>query len=128
MSEINTVPSRGTSGVSSLPLVAGVRVEERPSLDTSVCLAGKRDSLLGGVRLDALPLGAAAEALLLFGAAEALLLFGAAEALLLSGAAAAEALLLSGTLGAAAAEALAWSSIGKRLSACTCAGCAARTC
>ena len=106
MSEINMVPSRGKSGVSSLPLVAGVRVEERPRLDTSVCSAGKRDSLLGGVRLDALPLGAVP--------------FGAA--------AAAEARLLSGTLEAAADEALAWSSIGKRRSACTCARCAARTC
>ena len=66
--------------------------------------------MLGGVRLDALPLGAAAEAL--FGATEVSLPFGA-------GAAAAEALLLSGTIGAAAAEALAWPSIGKRLSACT---------
>ena len=104
MSEINTVPSRGNSGVSFLPC-AGVRVEERPRLDTSVnCSA--TSSLLGGVRLDALPLGAVP--------------FGAA--------ATAEALLLSGTLEAAADEALAWSSIGKRLSACTCARCAARTC
>ena len=89
--------------------------------------------MLGGVRLDALPLGAAAEAL--FGATEALLLFGAAEALLpfaaeellpFGAGAAAAAEELSGTLGAAAAEALAMSSIGKRLSACTCARCAAR--
>ena len=47
-------------------------------------------------------------------------------AVLFFGAAAAAAEELSGTLGAAAAEALAISSIGKRLSACTCARCAAR--
>ena len=89
MSEINTVPSKGNSGVSSLTC-AGVRLAERPRLSVItncppfVLYSGVLSSLLLlCARLGALPLGAAA-----------------AEA---------------------------WSSIGKRLSACTCALCAART-
>ena len=96
-SDSRTVFCRGNSGV--VPLSRGLSLS--PSVVSFVLLP-----LLPCARVRALPLGAVG-----------VLFFGA------DAAAAAEE--LSGTLGAAAAEA--WSSIGKRLSACTCALCAART-
>mgnify|MGYP001256436483 CR=1 FL=1 len=109
-SDSKTVFSRGYSGVASL--------SRDLSLSPSVVFVLL--SLLPCAQVGALPVGAV---LLLFGAArlpiaEELLPFGAA--------AAAEE--LPGTLGVATTEALAISSIGTRLSACTCALCAARTC
>ena len=88
MSEINTVPSKGNSGVSSLTC-AGVRVAERPRL-----------SVITNCPLFVLYSGVLSSLLLLCARLGAL------------------------PLGAAAAEA--WSSIGKRLSCCCCALCAAR--
>ena len=98
-SDSRTVFSRGNSGVASLSRDLSLS----PSVVSFVLLPLLR---LPCARVRALPLGAVG--VLFFGAAAA-----AAEE-------------LSGTLGAAAAEALAMSSIGKRLSACTCARCAAR--
>ena len=98
-SDNRTVFYRGNSGVVSLSRDLSLS----PSVVSFVLLP-----LLPCARVRALPLGAV------------LLLFGA------DAAAAAEE--LSGTIGAAAAEALAISSMGKRLSSCTCALCVERTC